>query len=389
MTFLIAAGLLLVLVIAVLAWALLRKPQAMRIEDMEGQMEAELSDDVAAGVLAAGELSAATSDIEVDRDESSRGSKRRDVWVWGLVALVIIASALVYWQTGNWRAGIHGDRAAVLHRADDMLARLEMHLQTQPDDEQGWITLGRAKSAMGDYPAAADAYAQAVKLDNEQNPALLARWGEALVLQDPNHLTDQEHAIFSAVLKANPDSIRGLWYGGMLALHADKRKLAIARWQRLLKQDIPAPMAAFVTSRLHALGAPITAPQLPTATTPSPSIALTVDITPTSAAKFKPGETLFIYARDAAGGPPLAVKRVKAKAFPVTITLDGSDAMQKGHNLAAATGKSVEIGAFLSADGKAVSAPGAPQGTKTLNLAQGKQSMKLTLKTVPSTMHKQ
>jgi cytochrome c-type biogenesis protein CcmH len=387
MTFPIAAGLLLLLVIAVLLWALWRKPRASREEDMEGQMEAELSDDVAAGVLEAGELRAASADIEVDRDQFARGQKRGGVWVWSLVFLVVITGVLVYWQTGNWRAAIQGDRAAVLHRANDMLAQLQTHLNAHPDDEQGWITLGRAKSAMGDYESAADAYSHAVKLDNEQNPALLALWGEAQILQDPEHLTDREHAIFAVVLKTDPDSVRGLWYGGMLALHAGKRKLARARWQRLLKQDIPTPLATFVTSRLHALGAPATASQALDAST-TPSISLTIEMAPETAARVKPGETLFIYALDADGGAPLAAKRVQPESFPVTLTLDGSDAMLKGHDLSSAIGKRIEIGAFLSADGKAAPASDAPKGTKTLHLAQGKQAVNLVLKAIAASKRK-
>jgi|SRR5690625_464016 len=380
MSFLLGAGVLLFLVVAVLAWALLRKPHASRREDVEGRMEAELTDDVAAGVLAADDLRAATADIEVDPDDSARKRGRGGMGVWGLVALVVIAAVLVYWQTGNWRAGIHGDRAAVMHRADDMLAKLQKHLKSHPRDEQGWITLGRARSAMNDYAAAGDAYAHAVKLDNEQSPELLARWGEAQVLQDPKHLTDQEHAIFSAVLKADPDNIRGLWYGGMLALHAGNRELAIARWQRLLQQDIPSQMGAFVSSRLHALGAPATAPQPLAAATPPPTVSLTVDLAPASATLIKSGETLFVYARSAAGGPPLAAKRVQIKRFPVTVSLDESDAMLKDHDLASATGQRVEIGAFVSTDGKAVPAPGAPRGLKMLELNQGRQAVNLTLK---------
>ncbi len=381
MSFLIGGGLLLLIVLAMMVFAVMRSPRAIDNENLQGRLEAELANDVAAGVLPAEDLAAARRDL--DASAGSRESvpfrrKRVGPWAWLLIGLVVVAGVVIYWQKGNWRAAIYGDRVAVTHRVDGMLAQLQAHLKADPSDRQGWIVLARAKSEMGDYAAAATAYSHAVKLDHEQNPALLARWGEARMLAEPGHPTARERAIFAAVLKSDPDSIRGLWYGGLLALKAGNRALAVTRWQRLLGQNIPAPMSAFVTSRLHALGAPATAPA-PLAATSGPSIALTIKIAPALAKQIKPGETLFVYVRNPAGGPPLAAKRVAVVKFPVTLKLDNADAIMSDHGLASMRGKRVQVGAFLSASGKATPAPGAPAAAKAVTLGPGVQNLALTL----------
>ncbi len=381
MAFLIAACLLLLLIVAMLAWGLLRGPRIARNNNLHGSLEAELGEDVAAGVLPAEDLSAAAGDLEVDvggRDPAPRG-QRSGPWAWLLIVLVVCTGAGLYWLHGNWRAAIHGDRAAVVHRAQGMLEQLQAHLATHPGDRQGWVTLARAKEAMGDYAAAADAYGHAVKLDHEQDPDLLSRWGEAQVLANPGHPTARERAIFAAVLKSDPDNIRGLWYGGLLALEAGDRARAVAHWRHLLGEKIPAPMAAFVKSRLAALGVPATAAK-PAAAATAPSIAITVSVPAPLASRIKPGETLFVYARDPAGGPPLAAKRVPITQFPLKVTLANADAMIAGHGLATMLGKPVEIGAFVSANGQAKPQPGAPTATQTLTLRSGSQTLALTLK---------
>ncbi|MGH8273204.1 MAG: tetratricopeptide repeat protein [Gammaproteobacteria bacterium] len=381
MAFLVAAGLLLLLVLAILSWSVVRAPRAERNEDMGGRLEAELADDVAAGVLPAEDFSAAVGDLDTEARHRVQvpHRQRAGLWPWLLIALVAAAGIVVYWQTGNWRAAIEGDRAAVTHRVNGMLAQLQSHLKTHPDDRQGWIALGRAKSEMGDYATAAVAYGHAVKLDHEQNPDLLARWGEARVLSDLDHPDAEERAIFAAVLKQDPDNIRGLWYGGLLALDAGKRKLAVARWQRLIgEKDIPKPMATFVTARLHALGASATA-AAPQAATGAPKITLTIGIAPKLAAQVKSGATLFVYVRNPSGGPPLAAKRVPATGFPLQLTLGDGDAMIAGHDLSSMTGKPVEIGAFVSASGKAAPTPDALADSQNLNLHAGGQTANLTL----------
>ncbi|MGH8128502.1 MAG: c-type cytochrome biogenesis protein CcmI [Gammaproteobacteria bacterium] len=386
MSFLIAAILLLICVLAPLVWITLRhRPQAHKPTALHARLEAELRDDVTAGVLPAEDLEQAARDIEADDRETAplhRTSGKR--WAIALMVLVVVVAGVLYWQQGNWRAGIQGDRVAVMHRVHSMLQELQTHLKTHPKDMHAWVTLGQAKSAMGDYAAAAAAYGHAVKLDHEQDPDLLGAWGEAQVLADPQHPTAQERAIFAAVLKADPGNIRGLWYGGLLAQANGHNALAAQRWRHLLAQPIPAPMAELIRTRLQAMNAAtsalpaVAASGAAAATLTAPRIAIEVKLSPGLAKRFKPGETLFVLARNPNGGPPLAVRRINVKNFPLHVELSDADAMLTGHNLSHAEGV-VEIQARLSPGGNAMDTKGVLLGTQRITPKSGTQHVTLVI----------
>ena len=378
MAFLLGAGLLVAVVLALLVWPWLHHSRQAPQRDTHRQLAAELSDDVAAGLLPPEDFFAAAKDLDPTPIEQAVRQPRRSYrWSWPALVFVPLAAAILYWQIGDWRAAIQGDRAAVLHSANVMLAELKTHLRAHPKDESGWITLGHADSAMGDYAAAAVAYAQAVRLDHKQDPDLLAAWGEAQVLADPGHLNDQERAIFAAVLKADPDNVRGLWYGGLLALADGDRTTAIANWQRLLGQPVPAPMAAFIRSRLTQLGASATA-VTPAVAANGPRLDVTVKLAPELASQAKPGETLFVFVRNPQGGAPFAVHRLTVTRFPVTVALGDNDAMLAGDDLSHADGP-IEITARLSSTGEAMPQKGDLFGAQRMTLAHGDQKITITI----------
>ena len=347
--------------------------------DTHRRLSAELRDDVAAGLLPAEDLTAASRDLDPAPVEQTAVPPLRRVYRGSWLALVTIplAAAVLYWQVGDWRAAIQGDRSAVLYRAGVMLGELETYLKTHPHDENGWIALGRGDSVMGDYAAAAAAYAQAVRLDGEQDPDLLAAWGEARVLADPEHITDRERAIFAAVLKADPDNVRGLWYSGLLAVANGDQATAIAHWQRLLRQSIPAPMATLVRSRLAQLGVAASA-VAPAVAMSRPTLEVTVRLASKLSSQAKAGETLFVFVRDPQGGPPLAVHRLPVARFPVTIELSDNDSMLQGHDLSHADGP-VEIVARLSGTGVATPRAGDLFGAQRLTLAPGDRKITVTI----------
>ena len=66
----------------------------------------------------------------------------------------------------------------------------------------------------------------------------------------------------------------------------------------MLDEKIPAPMAVFIKSHLHVLGAAATA--VVPAAADAPSIVLTLRVAASVAARIKPGETIFVYVRDPA-----------------------------------------------------------------------------------------
>lgn len=93
-------------------------------------------------------------------------------------------------------------------------------------------------------------------------------------------------------------------------------------------------------------------------------ISGTVEITSKLARQAKSGATLFIYAKQPdVAGPPLAVLRIRAEHWPVTFTLNDSNAMVPGRNLSNAN--TVQIEARISKNGDALPASGDLVGSVT------------------------
>lgn len=87
-------------------------------------------------------------------------------------------------------------------------------------------------------------------------------------------------------------------------------------------------------------------------------------------------DTVFVIARAPGGGPPLAVKRLKAKDLPAAFRLDDSDAMVPGRNLSSAP--EVQLVARLSASGNAIRQPGDIE-TPALNVTPGATGVMLEI----------
>jgi hypothetical protein len=93
-------------------------------------------------------------------------------------------------------------------------------------------------------------------------------------------------------------------------------------------------------------------------------ISGTVEITSRLAHQAASGATLFIYAKQPnSPGPPLAVLRVRAEHWPVTFTLNDTNAMVPGRNLSNAA--QVQIEARISKNGDALPQSGDLVGSVT------------------------
>lgn len=342
-------------------------------------LAAELQEDVATGALAAEDLEPAARDLEATTDSAGArtqklGARRR--WSAAVLALLLVpaGAAVLYWHFGDWRFALEGEHAAVVHRADTMIAELQAHQRKHPGDVQGWINLGQGAEAIGRYPLAASAFKHALDLKSSPDPDLLGQWGEVLLLSNPRQVTDQERQIFKRVLELDPDNLRGLWYGGLLALADGHREEAVKDWQRLLKQPQVAPQVAdLVRQRLDMLGAAATAGQAAAAATGKTRLHVTVELAPGLKRVVKAGETLYVFVRDPQGGPPLAVRRLTVGSFPVRLTLDDHDAMLQGHDLSDASGP-LEVTAHISTSGDAQPHPGDLQGSRKVKPGPGVRS---------------
>lgn len=96
-----------------------------------------------------------------------------------------------------------------------------------------------------------------------------------------------------------------------------------------------------------------------------PTVRGTVSLSAALKAQAKPEDTVFVFARNAEGGPgggrmPLAILRLQVKDLPAPFTLDDSLAMGPGMGLSSA--QKVVVGARISRSGQAMPQPGDLEG---------------------------
>jgi cytochrome c-type biogenesis protein CcmH len=150
-----------------------------------------------------------------------------------------------------------------------------------------------------------------------------------------------------------------LWYGSVAALQAGDLRLGRDRLQGLLAQNPPPELQTILQRQIDDLNDQLgeageggeTAAK--TVGESSASGARTIDIavsvSPQIAAQVGPDVSLFVLARDPAGGPPLAVQRHTAGALPLSLTLSERDAMMATRTISSVP--KVQVVARLSRSG--------------------------------------
>ncbi|MHA1543988.1 MAG: tetratricopeptide repeat protein [Alphaproteobacteria bacterium] len=144
---------------------------------------------------------------------------------------------------------------------------LEARLRQEPDNVEGWATLGAGYSSMGRFSDATMAYIRASKLDPE-NPDFHAAIGEAVTLAGEGKVTEDAKAAFEAALALDPGNAIAHFYLGDYDFDNGNIQAAYDRW-RALYEGLPAntPWLNLLEQRLEtaaiALGiAPPEAPSL-------------------------------------------------------------------------------------------------------------------------------
>ena len=275
----------------------------------------------------------------------------------------LAAFAIYFLATSwSWDPARHAETAAA-GDMQQMVAQLQARLANQPDDIEGWKLLGRSATVMGDYVLARDAFEHANEKAQGKDPEALVGFAESLVLNDEREIDGRAAGMFEQVLSMDPDNARALWYGGIVAYRRGDLPLAQQRWVELQNHDLPPELRQVVAERLAEIDksqgkSPAIAAAAPTtpAIPATGSIELKVDVAPSLAGKVPQGATLFIIARRGEGGPPLAVVRRAAGAWPQRVSLTDADAMLPGVSLA--SGGALKVIARVSGSGQPVAVSG-------------------------------
>jgi cytochrome c-type biogenesis protein CcmH len=326
---------------------------------------------VVAAVMAA--IAAVAVALPLLRDRQSR-------LLGALLAVMVIgASAGLYplWSNWNWHAPAQSEAGAGPDVAA-MVAKLEKHMQDQPDDLKGWLMLGRSYLALNRLDDAVVAYDHAHRLDSKNVDAAMGL-GEAMSLRAGGEITPSAAQLFEQALGLAPANPKALLYGGFAAAVRGDRALARTRWQALKDLNPPPQIVQMLDARIAELGppagsfaAPGTANAAPAGTSASPAgtstsaegllisgaeVTVNISIAPALKSRLASEAPLFVFAREPGSrGPPLAAKRLTSTAIGTEVHLSPADSMMPGRVLV--RGQQVSITARVSFSGQPVPSTG-------------------------------
>ena len=323
---------------------------------------------------------------DVQPSPGEPAGRRAPRWVVGLVATGLpVLAVFVYLEVGT-PAALHTpvasappDSVPAAHDApgkpsmDDLVASLSRRLQSDPNNVQGWVMLGRSYATMERYPEARDAFTAAARL-SPRDPEILTRLAEATAMANAGDLLGRPEELLREALAIRPDYAQALWLSGLAASQRLQYAEAIRYWEPLqgLVSDPSqkAMVAQYIQEARQQAGGQAVAPT--TVTEPAPGVStaeetpavppkglitVQVSLAPELRARAADGDTVFIFARPAEGSRmPLAILRKQVKDLPVDFVLDDSMAMSPGAKLSLFP--KVVVSARVSKTGQAVPATG-------------------------------
>jgi len=271
MTLLFLFALMTAAAIFAVLWPLGRSAAAVRsgsdVAVYRDQLD-EVARDRAAGLI--GEAEAEAARVEVSRrliaaadtaDAQTQSPprpgetfRRRAAAVVVLVGLPALAAAL-YLALGSPQlpGQAIANRAATPsenNTLDALVARVEAHLEKNPEDGRGWEVIAPVYMRFGRYEDAVKALRNALRF-NGASADREADLGEALMAAANGVVTDEAKAAFEHARSQDAKNPKARFFLGVAAQQDGQGAAAVAIWRDLLKDTRPdSPWAGFVREAL-------------------------------------------------------------------------------------------------------------------------------------------
>src|SRR5690606_9831722 len=131
-----------------------------------------------------------------------------------VVLLLLVGGIALYptWSNFKW----HEDEPAQ-DSSEAMVGRLARRLEKQPDDQEGWMLLGKSYGVIGQYERSARAYHRADTLAGGKNAEALMGQAEALILGESSDLDAHAGRLYEQAMAADPSSVKALFYSAFAA----------------------------------------------------------------------------------------------------------------------------------------------------------------------------
>jgi cytochrome c-type biogenesis protein CcmH len=309
--------------------------------------------------------------------------RNRQSRLLGAAAALAVAGAAAglypLWSNWNWHTPV--DSRTVSPEVLAMVAKLQKHMQDEPNDLAGWLLLGRSYLALQRIDDAILAYEHARRLDAANVEAMLGL-GEAVSIRAGGNITPAAVELFEHAVALAPDDPKALLYSGFAAATRGDRAAARSRWMKLKSEHPPPEIDAMLDQRIAELGeADLASPASPAGSAPAAPAAaagsagemsaaaatVNLSIAPALRSRLSGDAPLFVFAREpGAQGPPLAAKRLTSAAIGTQVRLSSADSMIPGRVLIA--GQKVSITARISFSGQPVPAAGDLYGELTYDV---------------------
>ena len=263
-----------------------------------------------------------------------------------------------------------------------MAQSLAKKLEANPDNQEGWVMLGRSYRTLEKYDNAVSAYDRALKLSVDDG--LKLERAEVLALKAQGNFDGEPWDVIREILKKDPQQKGALLLAGSASYAHDKYADALRYWQQARKllaadhPDVPSLEGAIATAQ-NKLGLPVTpATSLPQALAAASGAGATASVSSGAQAglnitgrislaaalkdKASPTDMVFVYASPANGDRmPLAIFKSTVAKLPLNFTLDDSTAMLPERKLSGAG--EVILKARISKSGNAIPQSGDLTGT--------------------------
>lgn len=278
----------------------------------------------------------------------------------GADAMLQRLEAAVQAQPANLQ--LRNDLAQAYLERDNLMAvfqQTKFVLDQSPEDSRALTLQGLVRMAMGETGDAVKMLQRATKSD----PKNLDGWVSlAWVYAQDNRMADAERMIAEAAKQVPQEKARLEQVFGQMKAQIAQTAMAQTAPAGALPEGHP-PIDAAATAAPASSGTPPAGA--------GPGVRVTLDLDPS--AKQRTG-IVFVIARNPAGGPPVAVKRVVATTFPFNVEITSADSMM-GQSLPS----SFRIEARLDADGDPLTKPPTDPAAMQDGVAPG-TSVRLALK---------
>lgn len=252
--FIAIAAVMTLLVIAWLAYALLRpkKPGAgisserINAEIHRDQLKA-LENDLARGVISQQDFESSRDELQLrllddTRDDGAAQATQQHSFLTPKITSIVISVAIpvlaigIYMQLGNPGAinPLPGGRQmATDPQVQQMIDNLIAKLKANPDNPKGWAMLARSYVVMGKLDDAEEAFKKvgdAINTDAD----IMVEYADLLAVKNNNNIEGRPIELVKKALTINPHHPMGLMMSGVAAYRRADFKMAAAEWEKLL-----------------------------------------------------------------------------------------------------------------------------------------------------------